>query len=97
MRDVIVACAIAHSAIALSTGARAEDDFMKACLVTGTPKMCECMSAQVPADKRAAAIDGMRRSNAMTAPGGDPTDPSTLSPEQMKGMDIVVSAQAACT
>ena len=49
-----------------------------------------------PADKRAAAIAGMRKSNASTQPGGNLLDPSTLSPEQMQGLDAVVIAQASC-
>ncbi len=96
MRSMIFALGIASLTLAVSAGARAEDEFMKECLVTGSPKMCECMYANVPPDKRAAAIDGMRRSNAITAPGGNLTDPSKLPPEQMQGLDIVVSAQAAC-
>jgi hypothetical protein len=82
-------------AAGLSGGARA-DDFMTECLVTGSQKMCECMSAKVPADKRAAAIEGMRKSNASTQVGGNLLDPSTLSQEQMQGLDAVVIAQASC-
>jgi hypothetical protein len=97
MRNIVFAFGVAYLALGVSTGLRAEDEFMKECLVTGSPKMCECMYANVPPEKRAAAIDGMRRSNAITGPGGNLTDPSKLSPEQMRGLDIVVSAQAACT
>lgn len=79
----------------LSSGARA-DDFMTECLVTGSQQMCDCMSAKIPADKRAAAISGMRKSNASTQPGGNLLDPSTLSQEQMQGLDAVVIAQASC-
>jgi len=88
----LVCCVLAAG---LSTAARA-DDFMTECLVTGTQKMCDCMSAKIPADKRAAAIAGMRKSNAATQPGGNLLDPSTLSQEQMQGLDAVVIAQAAC-
>ena len=69
-----------------STAVRA-DDFMTECLVTGSQKMCECMSGKIPADKRAAAVEGMRKSNASTQPGGNLLDPSTLSQEQMQGLD----------
>jgi hypothetical protein len=75
---------------------QAQDAFMKECLVTGSQKMCECMSGKVPADKRAAAVDGMRKSNAATQPGGNLLDPSTLTSEQMQGLDAVVIAQASC-
>jgi hypothetical protein len=78
-----------------STAVRA-DDFMTECLVTGGQKMCECISGKIPADKRAAAIAGMRKSNASTQPGGNLLDPSTLSQEQMQGLDAVVIAQASC-
>jgi hypothetical protein len=76
--------------------AQAQDEFMKECLVTGSQKMCECIAGKVPADKRAAAIAGMRKSNAALQPGGNLLDPSTLTPEQMQGLDAVVLAQASC-
>ena len=38
----------------------------------------------------------MRKSNAATQPGGNLLDPSTLSQEQMQGLDAVVIAQASC-
>ena len=88
----LVCCVLAAG---LSTAARA-DDFMTECLVTGSPKMYECMSGKIPADKRAAAVAGMRKSNASTQPGGNLLDPSTLSQEQMQGLDAVVIAQASC-
>lgn len=89
---VLAACVLA---IGLSTAARA-DDFITECLVTGSQKMCECMSAKIPADKRAAAVSGMRKSNAATQPDGNLLDPATLSQEQMQGLDAVVIAQASC-
>lgn len=93
----LAACAFAACGLAagLPTAARA-DDFMTECLVTASQKMCECMSARIPADKRAAAVSGMRKSNASTRPGGNLLDPATLSPEQMQGLDAVVIAQASC-
>jgi hypothetical protein len=95
MRMVSFGLAVCMLAAGLSTAVRA-DDFMNECLVTASQKMCECMSDKVPADKRAAAISGMRKSNASTQPGGNLLDPSTLSQEQMQGLDAVVIAQAAC-
>ena len=80
----------------LSGAARADDEFMKECRVTRSQKMCECISSKLPADKRAAAIEGMRKSNTSTQPGGNLLDPSTLTPEQMQGLDAVVIAQASC-
>jgi hypothetical protein len=71
------------------------DDFMKECLVTSSQKTCDCISANLPADKRAAAIEGMRKSNAATKPGGDAVD-LKLTQEQMQGLDAVVAAQASC-
>ena len=44
---------------------------------------------------RAAAIDGMRKSNAAIQPGGNPID-LMLTQEQMQGLDAVVAAQASC-
>jgi hypothetical protein len=78
------------------SGTAHADEFMNECLVTGSQRMCECISSKMPADKRAAAVDGMRKSNAATQPGGNLLDPSTLSQEQMQGLDAVVIAQASC-
>jgi hypothetical protein len=74
----------------------ADDEFMTTCVATSTRKMCECMSANIPANQRAAALAGLRKSNASVEPGGMMPDPSTLSPEEMQGMQIIVAAQAAC-
>ena len=84
------------SVFGVSGAALAQDEFMKECLVTGSQRMCDCISAKVPADKRAAAVEGMRKSNAATQPGGNLLDPSTLTQEQMQGLNAVVAAQASC-
>ena len=81
----------------LSASAQVQDEFMQACTATTSQRMCECISAKLPADKRAAAISGLRKSNAAMAPGGNLLDPSNLSQEQMQGLDAVVIAQADCT
>ena len=51
------------SVVALASGSRAQDAFMQACTMTTPQKMCECISAKIPADKRQAAIEGMLKSN----------------------------------
>ena len=94
MRMVSFSLVFCVLATGLSTAVRA-DDFTNECLVTGSQKMCQCMSDKIPADKRA-AVEGMRKSNASTQPGGNLLDPSTLSQEQMQGLDAVVIAQASC-
>jgi len=81
---------------ALPATAGAQDAFMQACMMTTPQKMCECISAKVPADKRQAAIEGMRKSNKAMEPGGNLLDPSNLTQEQMQGLDAVVIAQANC-
>jgi hypothetical protein len=96
MRGMVFAFVIAWLTLGVAAESRADDGFMKECLATGSRKLCDCMSAHVPPDKRAAAIAGMRKSNVTTAPGGNPANPSALSPEQMQGLDAVVAAQAAC-
>jgi len=91
------ACALVLTLIAaLPAGARAQDAFMQACMMTTPQKMCECISSKVPADKRQAAIEGMRKSNKAMEPGGNLLDPSNLTQEQMQGLDAVVIAQANC-
>lgn len=84
------------SVLALANGSRAQDAFMQACTMTTPQKMCECISAKVPADKRQAAIEGMQKSNKAMEPGGNLLDPSNLTQEQMQGLDAVVIAQANC-
>jgi len=95
MRAVSISLVVCILGASLAGAARA-DDFMKECLVTTSQKTCDCISAKLPADKRAAAIEGMRKSNAATQPGGNLLDPSTLTQEQMQGLDAVVIAQASC-
>lgn len=97
MRLVSYGLVVGVLAASLSGVARAQgDDFMKECMVTTSQRMCECISSKMPADKKAAAVAGLRKSNAATQPGGNLLDPSTLSPEQMQGLDAVVAAQASC-
>ena len=88
-------CLVLSALAASLPGAARADDFMQECLVTTSQKMCECISAKMPADKRAAAVAGMRKSNAATQPGGNPVD-LKLTQEQMQGLDAVVAAQASC-
>jgi hypothetical protein len=80
----------------LATSVAAQDAFMRACTMTTPQKMCECISAKIPADKRQAAIEGMTKSNKAMEPGGNLLDPSNLTQEQMQGLDAVVIAQANC-
>ena len=77
--------------------AHAQDPFIQVCMQTTPQKTCECISSKLPANKRQAAIEGLRKSNAAMQPGGNLLDPSTLTQEQMQGLDAVVIAQADCT
>lgn len=72
------------------------DDFMKECMVTASEKMCSCMSARIPAEQRANAVDGLRKSNASVSVSGNLLDPNTLNQNQMQGLNAVVAAQAYC-
>lgn len=92
----VMTCLALVGLVAYGPGPARAEDLMKECLVTGTQKMCECIVARVPADKRAAAVEGLRKSNAAMQPGGNLLDPATLSQEQMQGLDAVVLAQAYC-
>jgi hypothetical protein len=90
-------CALGLTLIAaLPAASQAQDAFMQACMMTTPQKMCECISAKIPADKKQAAIEGMLKSNKAMEPGGNLLDPSNLSQEQMNGLDAVVIAQANC-
>jgi hypothetical protein len=94
----LAACVSAAAvAVALTSGpALAQDAFMQACQKTTSQQMCECISGKLPADKRQAATEGLQKSNAAVAPGGNLLDPSNLTQEQMQGLDAVVIAQANC-
>jgi hypothetical protein len=94
----LVSCLIgAALAAAAAFPALAQDPFLQVCMQTTPQKMCECISSKLPADKRQAAIEGLRKSNAAMQPGGNLLDPSMLTQEQMQGLDAVVIAQANCT
>jgi len=95
MRSPILALAVAGLLLGNAVTARADDEFMSVCTATTDQKTCQCMSTKVPPEKRASAIDAMRKSNAAIV-NGAPLDPSTLSQEQMRGLDAVVLAQASC-
>ncbi|MFZ5783538.1 MAG: hypothetical protein ACOY4R_25355 [Pseudomonadota bacterium] len=96
MRLVISSLVVAGAAAVPLGAAFAQDEFMALCARTTPQKTCECISSKLPADKRAAAIAGLRKSNAAMAPGGNLLDPSNLTQEQMQGLDAVVIAQADC-
>lgn len=93
MRMVVLV--VAGLAFGLPAAAQS-DGFMKECMVTASEKMCSCMSARIPADQRANAIDGLRKSNASVSVSGNLLDPSTLNQNQMQGLNTVVAAQAYC-
>ena len=94
----LVSCLLgAALAAAAVVPAQAQDPFLQVCMQTTPQKMCECISSKLPADKRQAAIEGLRKSNAAMQPGGNLLDPSMLTQEQMQGLDAVVIAQANCT
>ena len=96
MRGSIIAIGAAVVMLGASQASFAQSDFMPVCRTTGSEKSCQCMQGQIPADKMAAAVAAMRKSNASMAEGGKPLDPSTLPPAEMQGLQAVVLAQAAC-
>lgn len=96
MRKRVIAIGFAALVIGGSEESRAQSDFMSVCRATGSEKTCLCMQGQIPADKMAAAISAMRKSNQAMSEGGSPLDPSTLPPAEMQGLQQVVLAQAAC-
>ena len=98
MRIVSRAVATAGLALlALGLPATAQtDEFMKECMVTASQKMCECIAGRIPADQRANAVVGLRKSNASVAVSGNLLDPASLSPNEMQGLNAVVAAQAYC-
>ena len=95
MRIIAVGLCLGLLAIGLPSAAQT-DDFMKECMVTASQRMCECIAGKIPADQRANAIAGLRKSNASVSVSGNLLDPATLTPEQMKGLNAVVAAQAYC-
>jgi hypothetical protein len=73
------------------------DEFMQECMVS-TPgdaqKTCNCMSSQVSGADRADAVIGLRKTRVVL--GQDAPDPSTLTPQEIRGLQAVVVAQANC-
>ena len=98
MRIVSRTLAVAGLALMASAlpAAAQGDEFMKECMVTASEKMCSCMSARIPADQRANAVDGLRKSNQSVSVSGNLLDPNTLNQNQMQGLNSVVAAQAYC-
>ena len=93
----LAAASLALLALALALPAAAQtDEFMKECMVTASQRMCTCISGRIPADQRANAIIGLRKSNASVAVSGSLLDPSTLNQNEMMGLTAVVAAQAYC-
>ncbi len=91
----VAATGLALLAFALPAAAQT-DEFMKECMVTASQKMCACISGRIPADQRANAIVGLRKSNASVAVSGNLLDPATLNQNEMLGLNAVVAAQAYC-
>jgi hypothetical protein len=102
MRSVSRGLSAVAAACVLTVGfsfAALADDFIKECKI-GNPgadadKVCTCMSGKVTGADRAGAIDGMNKTNTAMAKGGA-MDPSTMTPQVMKGMETVMTAQVAC-
>ncbi|HEY6979984.1 hypothetical protein [Reyranella sp.] len=95
VRSITFTLAVAGLSLGMSAAARADDELMSLCMATADQKTCQCMSTKIPPEKRASAIVAMRKSNDAIVTG-TPLDPSTLSQEQMQGLDAVVLAQASC-
>ena len=87
------------AALALTVGfssASRADELLKECMVTASEKMCQCIIGRIPADQRANAVLGLRKSNQSVSVSGNLLNPSTLSPQEMQGLNAVVAAQAYC-
>jgi hypothetical protein len=91
-----LAVCILAAGLAGRVQAQTETEFVKECLATESQKMCECMFSNVPAARRGAAIAGMRKSNALTRPGGPMLESSILTSEEMEGLEEAVLAHASC-
>ena len=86
--------------LVLATTARA-DEFMDACMAgansgTDMTQTCTCISAKIPAASRADAAAALRRSTKSMQDNATPLDPSQLPPNQMRGLQAYVLAQADC-
>lgn len=95
MRIIAAGFAALILTVSLSTASRA-DELMQECMVTASEKMCQCIIGRIPADQRANAIVGLRKSNQSVSVSGNLLNPSTLSPQEMQGLNAVVAAQAYC-
>jgi hypothetical protein len=95
MRIIAAGFAALILTLGFSSASRA-DELMSECMVTASEKMCQCIIARIPADQRANAILGLRKSNQSVSVSGNLLNPSNLSPQEMQGLNAVVAAQAYC-
>lgn len=95
MRIIAAGFAVLVLTVGFSSASRA-DELMKECLVTASEKMCQCIIGRIPADQRANAVLGLRKSNQSVSVSGNLLNPSTLSQQEMQGLNAVVAAQAYC-
>ena len=82
----------------LSTGSRAQDDFMAVCTAAEKSelqvKVCTCMSPKLTADGPA-VIAMMRKVNEVTAKGQEP-DIAKMSPEEVALLGKIMETLASC-
>lgn len=95
MRIIAAGFAVFVLTVGFSPASRA-DELMQECLVTASEKMCQCIISRIPADQRANAVLGLRKSNQSVSVSGNLLNPSTLSQQEMQGLNAVVAAQAYC-
>ena len=95
MRIIAAGFAALVLTLGFSSVSRA-DELMTECMVTASEKMCQCIIGRIPADQRANAILGLRKSNQSVSVSGNLLNPSNLSPHEMQGLNAVVAAQAYC-
>jgi len=77
------------------------DDFMDACIAGAGPgtdmtQTCNCISGKIPGNVREDAAAALRQSAKSMADNATPLDPSTLPPNQMRGLQAYVLAQSEC-
>jgi hypothetical protein len=95
MRNLAAGLSALVLTLGFSSASRA-DELLQECMVTASEKMCQCIIARIPADQRANAVLGLRKSNKSVSASGNLLNPSNLSPQEMQGLNAVVAAQAYC-
>jgi len=90
---------VAAFSVVLVVGAARADDFVAECTkndkTPGADKVCACAAGKLAGADRATALAAMKATNAAAA-SGKAEDAANAMAQHAKGMELVMTAEAAC-